>query len=312
MARIGVVGVGGWGKNHLRVLSELGHLSSFCDTDVEKVRLYEQKYGVTGYSSLDDMIEGQNLEGVTICTPSVTHYKVASKALESGLHVLVEKPMAPTSAECRKMVDLASRKGLFLTVGYIERFNPAVTELKKQIRAGNLGQPLLLEFHRENRWPERIIDTGIVSDTSVHDIDTARWIFEEEPSVVFARTGKVFGAYEDFATIMLGFRDQKTAFIVSNWITPKRIRQLSAVFTGAVATVDFVSKELRIDDDKGSRKHGRGDGEPLALELTSYSDTVENGTPHLVTAEDGLNTTKISEAAIQSSIKGVPIHLKLD
>ncbi|MCZ6613973.1 MAG: Gfo/Idh/MocA family oxidoreductase [Thaumarchaeota archaeon] len=312
MVRIGVVGVGGWGKNHLRVLSELGHLSCFCDTDAEKISFYEQKYGVKGFSSLDGMIEGQHLEGVTICTPSVTHYEVASKALEGGLNVLVEKPMAPTSAECRKMVDLASRKGLFLTVGYIERFNPAVTELKKQIRTGKLGQPLLLEFHRENRWPERIIDTGIVSDTSVHDIDTARWIFEEEPNVVFARTGKVFGAYEDFATIMLGFRDQKTAFIVSNWITPKRIRQLSAVFTGAVATVDFVSKELRIDDDKGTRKHGKGDGEPLALELTSFSNTIENGTPHLVTAEDGLNTTKISEAAIQSSIKGVPIHLKLD
>lgn len=312
MARIGVVGVGGWGKNHLRVLSELGHLSCFCDTDPKKVRLYEQKYDVTGYPSLAGMIKGQHLDGVTICTPSVTHYEVASKALERGLDVLVEKPMAPTSKECRKLVDLASRKGRFLTVGYIERFNPAVTELKKQIRTGKLGQPLLLEFHRENRWPERIIDTGIISDTSVHDIDTARWIFEEEPNVVFARTGKVFGNYEDFATIMLGFRDQKTAFIVSNWVTPKRIRQLSAVFTGAVATVDFVSKELRIDDDKGSRKHGKGVGEPLALELASYTNTVENGSSHLVTAMDGLNTTRISEAAIRSSLKGVPVHLRLD
>ena len=111
---------------------------------------------------------------------------------------------------------------------------------------------------------------------------------------------------------MLGFRDQKTAFIVSNWVTPKRIRQLSAVFTGAVATVDFVNKELRIDDDKGSRKHGKGVGEPLALELTSFTKTVENGTSHLVTAMDGLNTTRISEAAIRSSLKGVPVHLRLD
>ena len=88
-----------------------------------------------------------------------------------------------------------------------------------------------------------------MKDASVHDIDTARWLFGEEPKTVYARVGSVMGKNEDFATILLGFGDQRTAFITTNWVTPSRVRQLSAVFEKGVVTVDFISQEIQVHEE---------------------------------------------------------------
>src|SRR3989441_11833849 len=125
-----------------------------------------------------------------------------------------------------------------LTVGFMERSTPPISDLKKMITEGRRGAPILLEFHRENRRGD-VLDVGIVKDASVHDIDTARWLFGEEPRVVFARVGNVKSDKdEDFAAIMLGFGEQRTAFITTNWVTPARVRTLEAVFENGVVNVD--------------------------------------------------------------------------
>lgn len=309
--KIGVIGVGGWGKNHLRVLSELGCLASFCDINEEKVKVYEKKYGVRGYSSADEMLQKEALDGVTICTPTITHGELAKKTLEYGLHTFVEKPLTLTSKEGEELVELAEKKGVILTSGYIERFNPAVTALKDIILSGRIGEPLLLEFHRESKWLGNVRDVGIVLDTAVHDIDTARWIFGSEPKVVFARTGHVISPHEDFATIILGFNEKKTAFIASNWVTPKKVRRLITVCTGGIVTIDFITQELQIDDEGGTTIPRREWREPLLLELKHFIECIEGKQKPIVTAVDALNNTKIAEAALISSKHGVPIYLEL-
>ncbi len=310
-ARIGVIGVGGWGKNHLRVLSELGCLAAFCDIDRVKAERFEQKYGVKGYTSLDEMLSEERLDAVTICTPTTTHFELAGKTLRAGLHTFVEKPLTATAREGEELLVLAEERGLMLTAGYIERFNPAVMDLKDLIRYGRVGEPLLLEFHRESGWMGNVRDIGIVLDTSVHDIDTARWIFEDEPTVVFARTGRIISAHEDFATITLGFKGEKTAFIASNWVTPKRVRRLSTVCTGGIVTIDFITQELRIDDEKGTTIPRREWREPLMIELKGFVEALEGKRKPLVTARDAINTTRIAEAALISSRHGAPIYLVL-
>ncbi len=311
MAKIAVIGVGGWGKNHIRVLHELGALAAFCDVDKAKIDLFQKTYRVKGYTSVDDLLSEAGIDGVTICTPTSTHYAIAEKTIGRGLHTFVEKPLTPASKEGEMLVGQAERRKVKLTVGYIERFNPAVTDLKSILKSGEIGAPLLLEFHRENKWPGRIEDVGIVTDTSVHDIDTARWIFESEPKVVFARTGRVMGRHEDFAAIILGFDGQKTAFITSNWVTPKRVRQLITVCTGGVVTIDFVSQSVVIDDEAGTRIPRRTSQEPLKKEMEWFVDCIDKDRQPLVTGRDAVNTTKIAEAALVSSSSGSPIYLDI-
>ncbi|MEM1524709.1 MAG: Gfo/Idh/MocA family oxidoreductase [Nitrososphaerales archaeon] len=311
MVKVGVIGVGGWGKNHLRVLKELNVLSSFCDIDITKVKMYEERYGIKGYTSVDEMLKNEDLDAVTICTPTSTHYEIGMKTIGLGLDTFIEKPLTYSSREGEELVSLAREKNVILTVGYIERFNPAVIELKKILKNGEVGEPLLLEFHRENRWAGQVRDVGVVMDTSVHDIDTARWIFEKEPKLVFARTGKVISDYEDFATIILGFDREKTAFITSNWVTPKRVRQLITVCTNGIVTIDFITQEIKIDDNERTIIPRKEWQEPLMLELKSFIDCVRRREPPLIKGEDGVNITKIAEAALISSQIGSPIYLQL-
>ena len=110
MIRVGVVGVGGWGKNHLRVLSELGLLSGFCDTDLSKLDLYKKMYSVEGYSSVDELLSKAALDAVIVSTPTATHYAVAEKIINAGIAVFVEKPLSCTTIEGKKLVELAEVK----------------------------------------------------------------------------------------------------------------------------------------------------------------------------------------------------------
>lgn len=310
--RIGVVGTGGWGKNHLRVFSEMGALQCLCDIDPARASSWSEKYECNGYVDLDKMLDSERLDAVTVCTPTTTHFSVATKVLAKKINLFVEKPMTATSAEGMKLVEIAKDSGKFLTIGFIERFNPAVVEAKRAIKEKLLGDPLLLEFHRENKWAGRITDVGIVADTSVHDIDTARWLFDEEPRVVFARVGNVLSATkEDFAAITLGFGERKTAFLVSNWVTPKRQRQLTIVCTQGVITLDFITQETRFDDAKGTTIPRRDFKEPLTAEMEAFLDALKNNRAPLVKPKDGLNNTIVAEAALASSSSGMPIYLKL-
>ena len=310
--KVGVVGTGGWGKNHLRVFSELGALTCLCDIDPARAEHWSSKYSCKAYTELDKMLASEKLDAITVCTPSSTHFSVASKTLGNRINTFVEKPMTASAADGQKLVEIAMDSGAFLTVGFIERFNPAVVDAKKAVKEKALGDPLLLEFHRENKWAGRITDVGIVADTSVHDIDTARWIFDEEPSVVFARVGNVLSeTREDFAAITLGFKEKKTAYIVSNWVTPKRLRQLSIACTQGVISLDFITQEIRFDDAKGTTIPRRDVKEPLTAEMDAFLDSLRNHRAPLVKPSDGLNNTIIAEAALASSSSGMPIYVKL-
>jgi len=311
MTRIGVVGTGGWGKNHVRVLDELQCLAAVCDMSAERANLYSEKFRVPGYTSVETMLRKEKLDGATICTPASTHLSVASQVLDSGVHAFVEKPMTTSVKDGELLMEKARSAGRSVTVGFIERFNPPITALKQTISEGKLGEPILLEFHRENRRGDNISDVGIVKDASVHDIDTACWLFGEAPKVVYARVGAMHVPleHEDFATILLGFSGQKTAFLVTNWITPNRVRTLSAVFSGGVVDVDFVTQKTTIHEGANTTIPTRPFQEPLKLELKEFVNAIQEKRQPLVTPKDGLNVIRVAEAVLASSSSGVPIYL---
>jgi UDP-N-acetylglucosamine 3-dehydrogenase len=309
--KIAVIGTGGWGKNHVRVLNDLGVLCAICDSDQNRIISISKKYKINSYSNLKELFEKEpDLDACIVCTPTKTHFSIALEIIKRKINVFVEKPLSFSSVECEELTKLSKRYGVILTSGYIERFNPAIQDLKKIIEENTCGELLMMEFHRENRMPLHIKDVGIIYDTSVHDIDTALFIFDSKPTVVFARSGKRFHSSEDFATIMLGFQDQKVAIIASNWITPKKVRRFSAVCSEGIITGDFITQEIKIDDETKTVIPRRQFQEPLTLELKNFLQAVSGKkTKFLVSPEDATAVTKIAEAALISSNTGAPVYL---
>ena len=210
-----------------------------------------------------------------------------------------------------RLVEQAKKNKVILTCGYIERFNPAVDHVKEYLKSKKFGDLIRLEFYREHRMPPHIKDVGIIYDTSVHDIDTAMWLFDETPQVVFAKSGQINHEHEDFATIMLGFKDNRIATISSNWITPTRVRNFNAVCTDGRIFSDFITQEIRIETDKGTDNPSIQKEEPLSLEIRNFLDAIENKNELIVKPEHAVNVTRIAEAALLSSQKGIPIYLDI-
>ena len=305
------IGVGGWGKNHTRILSQLGVLVAVCDIDKKRSEEYGEKYSVSSYNSIESLLGSEEFDAAFVCTPTSTHTAIATQLIEAKKNVFLEKPMTYLSEEGEDLVDLAEKNKVILTCGYIERFNPAVDIVKNFVKSKKYGDLVMLEFHRENRMPLHIKDVGIIYDTSVHDIDTAMWLFDDTPDVIFARSGKINHEHEDFATIMLGFKDNKVAIISSNWITPTKVRKFNAVCTEGIISSDFISQEVRIetkDDTEITRKEQQ---EPLLLEIKNFLGALEGKNQLVVKPKEAVNVTKIAEAALLSSQKGTPIYLDL-
>ena len=312
--KIAVIGVGGWGKNHVRVLHNMGVLEAVCDLSADRAKEIAKKYDTKFYSSIKDLFSNEReLNACLVCTPTKSHLSVVREAVQNGCHVFVEKPLSFSSKECEEMTDLSKKAKVILTCGYVERFNPAVQDLKKIIQKQTYGDLLMMEFHRENRMPLHIKDVGVIYDTSVHDIDTAMFLFGKGAKMVFARAGKKFHLFEDFATIMLGFEDQKVAIIASNWVTPKKVRTFSAVCTEGTVNGDFITQEIRIDHADATVIPRRQQfQEPLVLELQSFIEVIEGKRKQpVVTSEEATNVTKVAEAALLSSETGSPIYLEL-
>ena len=182
--KVAQIGTGGWGKNHTRILSQLGVLTAVCDTDKERSKEYSEKYSVNSYDSVDALLDSENFDAAFICTPTSTHSQIANQLIQKKKNVFIEKPLTYLSEDGEDLLEQAKKNNVIMTCGYIERFNPAVDLVKNYVKSKKYGELVMLEFHRENRMPLHIKDVGIIYDTSVHDIDTAMWLFDDTPQVV--------------------------------------------------------------------------------------------------------------------------------
>lgn len=307
--KIGVIGAGSWGKNHLRVFSKLKEtkLVAVCDKDALKAKDSGERYGIKGYSSFKNLLEGELVEAVTICTPTTTHFKIALKALECGKHVFVEKPMVSTSDEAKSLLAKVEETELTLMVGFIERFNPGVQQVKTLIKSGALGDVVLAFARRVGRWPERVGDVGVVKDTAIHDLDIMRFLFEQEPKSLYARMGRLGHKYEDYVQVMLGFNGIQTAFIEANWLTPSKKRTLTVTCGNALVTLDYLTQKIFIEDINGLQEMSPRWKEPLMLELRNFVESVVKDREPLVTGRDGLKALTLAELAIESAKRNAVI-----
>jgi len=311
--KIAVIGTGFWGKNHVRVLNELPETEvvAACDMDLERAEAFAQKFGVKAYTNSQMMFEKEEIDAVTICVWSTNLASEAIKALKAGKHIFVEKPMASSTEEARKMMELASANKRRLTVGFIERFNPAVQRFKKLINNGEIGSVVSATAKRVSRWPERIGDVGVVKDTAIHDIDIVRYIFAEDPMAVYANAGSLkHTRFEDYAQIMLTFSGGRTAFIEANWLTPYKVRKLTVTGSKAIISLDYITQEMSIETEGQTLTPREEWKEPLKIELQHFAECILQDKEPLVAGLDGLKALEISEAALISATKGTIIRLK--
>ena len=310
---VAVIGTGFWGKNHARVYKELAstELVAICDVNAEIAKSIADQFGVKAYTTSTRMLKNEEIEAVSVCTWSTSLAKEALKALKAGKHVLVEKPMAANTRQAEKLLETAEKNDLHLTVGFLMRFIPGLQHIREAVENKKIGELVCAAAKRVSQWPERIGDVGVVKDMAIHDIDVMRYIFNEDPITVYAKTGSMrHKKFEDYAQIMLTYKDGKSAFIESNWLTPYKTRTLTVTGSDAIMRLDYITQELWIEEPKETLQPRYPWQEPLKLELQHFADCILTKKKPLITAADGLKALQIAEAALQSSAKNRAIKLR--
>ena len=310
---VAVIGTGQWGKNHARVYKELPstELVAICDINAERAKAMAAQHGVKAYSDSAEMLKDKSIEAVNVCTWSTILAQEAMKALNAGKHVLVEKPMATTPQQAEELVRTAKENGLHLTVGFLMRFIPGLQMIRQSVEDKKIGELVCATAKRVSQWPERIGDVGVVKDTAIHDIDVMRFISGEDPISVYAKMGSMrIQKFEDYAQIMLTYKDGKSAFIESNWLTPYKTRTLIATGSDAIMRLDYITQDLWIEQQTQTVQPRNPFQEPLKAELQHFVDCIVDKKKPLVTGEDGMRALEVATAAMQSSAKNIAIQLK--
>lgn len=309
---VAVIGAGFWGRNHARNLKEINEtrLVAVCDKDEAKAKAVAELFGVEAYADSTQMLKREDVEAVTVCTWSTTLAAEATKVLEAGKHVLVEKPMANSVDEAKRIVDLARRQNRYLMVGFLMRFIPGVQRIKEAADKGEIGTLVYATARRVSEWPERLGDVGVVKDLAIHDIDVTRYLFGDDPIEVYAKAGSLrHKQFEDHAQILLTFKGGQTAYVEANWLTPYKIRKLVVTGSDAIMTLDYITQEITIETSGQTLAPRFEVKEPLKLELQHFAKSILNDKEPIITGTDGLKAVQIAEAALKSARIGTAIEL---
>jgi UDP-N-acetylglucosamine 3-dehydrogenase len=309
---VAVIGTGFWGKNHARVYKELDstNLVAICDVNKERAKAIASQFRVKPYSSTSQMFKNEEIDAVSVCTWSTMLAKEANMALQAGKHVLVEKPMATNTRQAEALLKTAETNGLHLTVGFLMRFIPGVQLIREAVLSKKIGDIVSVTAKRVSQWPERIGDVGVVKDTAIHDIDIMRYILDQDPINIYAKTGSMHHRkFEDYAQIMLSFENNKSAFIESNWLTPYKTRTLTVTGSEAIMRLDYITQDIWIESAKETLQPRIGFKEPLKAELQHFVDCIARREKPLVAGIDGLKALQIAIAALNSSDRNCAVKL---
>lgn len=320
--RVGLAGLGSMGRNHLRVITSRDGviLAAVADPFTDALEAAVAQTGAAGYAEPMAMIAEADLDAVVIAAPTTMHLPLALAAIERGIAVLVEKPLAPTVDEALQIVGASRATGVPVQVGHVERFNPAVRELGRLLHEEHwLSTVYAITSRRSGPFPARIRDVGVTIDLATHDVDICSWIAGERPIRVHAETAqRIHADHEDLLFGLLHFPSGVVAQLDVDWLTPAKRRQLVVVGEEGMFELDYLTQRLtftRATDTTNPRLIGgyaptfEGEvaevpvptGEPLALEHDAFLHVVREGGRPEVDAEDGLWAVGIANALLDSA-----------
>ena len=329
--RAGVIGLGMMGRNHVRVFDELPgvELVAVADPNPDALRRATTGRAARGYADLATMFAEERLDLVSIVTPTSLHLSNALVALEAGANVLVEKPIASDRAEAEEMIAAALRAGRILTVGHIERFNPAIRELRRRLADGELGRIFQVKTTRLGPFPARIRDVGVVVDLAPHDLDIMRYLLDSEPVRLYAETEqRIHTDHEDLFNGTIKFANGVIGILDINWLTPTKRRTLTVTGERGMYVVNYINQDLifyanpdatltwenRGADDSGPPITSVAEGEmtrrpirrqePLAVELGEFAAAVRSGGPAPVDPRDAMIALLLARKMVEAASSG--------
>jgi UDP-N-acetylglucosamine 3-dehydrogenase len=328
--RVAVVGAGAMGRNHLRVLNDLEQaaLVGVADAVAATAQRAARLVGIRAYTDYRELFDSEKPDALVIAVPTVMHREVTLEAISRGIHVLVEKPIAFTVAEGQEMLSAAESAGVLLTVGHIERYNPAIIELHRRLRNAELGRVFQMHARRLGPFPPRVRDVGVVIDLATHDVDIMRFLSGSDVNRVFAETARqIHTEHEDLVSGLLRFTDGSIGVLDINWLTPTKIRELMITGERGMFHVNYLTQDLyfyennyvKSDWDTISNISGVSEGdmirlridkaEPLKVELDRFIRAVRGEEVEIMPGADGLAALEIVHKIVEASIEGKVIYL---
>jgi UDP-N-acetylglucosamine 3-dehydrogenase len=326
-----VVGLGVMGGYHQRVLAAMPdqvELVGAVDPNQERrahaAGLYPH---IPTHPDLASALAAGPVDFAALAAPVAYLPALAAEAIGAGLSVMVEKPMAPSEQEAITMLQAAHRAGVVLSVGHVERFNPAVVALGERLRTGDAGRIFQIHARRLSPFPFRESMTGVSLDLATHDIDVIRYLTGSEIARVYAETAsRSPTSAEDLLSASLRLDDDTTGVLEVNWLTPAKVRQLSVTAEAGMFVVDYVTQDLffyenprvGIDWDALALVRGTGEGnmtrfaidrrEPLRVEWDSFLTAVRGEGPPAVSGFDGLAAMSTARAVQRSGAEHAAVR----
>jgi UDP-N-acetylglucosamine 3-dehydrogenase len=216
-----------------------------ADTDEKLAGAVAAKYGVKAYADYSELLEKEKPGALSVAVPTAMHDEVAGACMEAGADVLIEKPIASTMDEGRRLIKMAEMMKRRLMVGHIVRFNPAMRALKQKLDEGELGRIFQIVCRRVGPFPARIRDVGVVVDLAPHDIDVMRYLTGESPERVYAEIEqRVHTEHEDLLFGLLHFPGGITGALEINWLTPTKVRETMVLGERGMFRVDDLTQDL--------------------------------------------------------------------
>jgi predicted dehydrogenase len=326
--RLGLAGLGSMGRNHLRVISAHPEttLAAVADPDPEVLAAASAQTHATGWADPLAMIREAEVDAVVIAAPTTFHPDLAHAAIERGLPVLVEKPLAATAEEAWAIVRAGREGGVPVQVGHVERYNPAVLKLGRLLREGWLTTIYAIVSRRAGPFPARIRDVGVTVDLATHDADMLSWIAGERPARVYAELAqRKHASHEDLLFGLLHFPSGASGMLDVNWLTPAKRRQLTVIGEEGMFELDYLTQRLTFT--KSDLAHPQliagyaptftGDvldiqvevKEPLQAQLDAFVTAIRTGERPYVDGEDGAWAVRIATAMLEAASSVTPVML---
>ena len=330
MLKIGLVGAGHLGKIHLKLIQDLPiwTLKGFHDIDEKAIQSVIQKWDIPHYEDLDKLIE--EVDALSIVTPTLHHFEIAQKAIKAGKHVFIEKPLTHTLPEAQQLIELAKKHQVIGQVGHVERFNPAYLAVKEQINT-----PLFIETHRLAQFNPRGTDVSVVLDLMIHDLDIILKSVNANIEEVQASGVALISKQPDIANARLTFDNGCVANVTASRLSLKNMRKMRLFQQEAYLSIDFLKKQAEVtklskqkNEAMPSFELNIGENQEkkyisfevpaiptvnaIQKELECFAESILNGTTVEVSLEDGYKALELAQRIskqVQQNLERNQVHL---
>lgn len=306
--RVAVIGAGTFGRHHVRAIKQLqeADLVAIVDIDLAKAQQLARDYGSRAFRDTSEALS--EIDAAVVATPTVTHEQIGAHLMRAGIDVLIEKPIADSSAAGERLARVAEQNACILQVGHLERFNPAVTALERALTV-----PLFFEIHRLSTFTPRSLDIDVVLDLMIHDLDIVLNLTHELPDEIRAAGISVLSPRVDIANVRLSFASGCVANLTASRISTEKIRKLRVFQPGEYISLDYQRQDaLRVAIRKNEPNAAAGEfvrqfgfdhlpverAEPLQLELKAFITAVRNRSKPHVDGYQAAATLRVAEAIL--------------